>query len=318
MRRRSRVASLVAAASATLSVLLAPVPATAATGGASTTKLLVTRLPAEDSPLLTVLRLPPRTLSAGQTMSVYGRIAATTNVTRGPMMGARIICLGGGGGSPYTVRNHSGKAYGVQTVVVRWLFVAPKDGTFTCELRGQAATMLDPPATRLDLVADSTLLRMVPASSGSQQWLDRGDSCVGRVGIPDIQQCARPKAATTVMHRVIPTARAKNVTAVADVQLSREYGGYPGGPSTVKVTLEAMPANADNISCAPTKKTSATYTISGNLHHYKANLSLPQIPVNQSSACGTRVRIRTRVDHLDGNPVTVHNYRYSNTYALLY
>ncbi|MGW5361281.1 hypothetical protein [Actinopolymorpha pittospori] len=295
----------------------APPPPAPPMSKMSTTTLLLSSIPATGGRAVPFLRLPTRHMKAGQSIYVVGRMAAVTNVPRGPMMGIRIICLGGSGG-PFTVRNHDGRAYGVQAIVVRWLFTAPHDGNYTCELRGVGATQIDPQVARLDLVASRSLLQATPVRPGAQGWMTGADTCVGTQGIPNIPQCAQPRSAVTVLARHLSAGTARFVNTVTDVQLSREYGAYPGGSSTVKVTLHATPSTASGHPCAPVRSTSRTATINGHVHHYKVNLTLPGTRVNLGGGCGRQVLLQTRVEHLAGNPVTVHDSRYSNAAAWTY
>jgi hypothetical protein len=289
----------------------------AANGEVSTTALLTTTLRASVPTYSNVLRLPAITLRAGEARFMVGTIAATSNVARGPMIGARIICLGGGGGSTYTTTNHAGKAAGVRTAVVRWLFVPPKDGTFTCELRGLAHDMLDPETAALKLVPTTTKLLSRPTTPAPSQWGDDNDSCVGSKAIPNIKQCSVARLTTTVLRRTVSIGTAKKVTVLADVELSREYGGYPGGDSTIRLTLRATPLNTSGQACATTTQGSNQSTISGHLHHHKPRLTLSAVPANQSATCGKRLRVDVHAKWLKGNPVTLHNRVYSSSIVLL-
>lgn len=281
-----------------------------------TTKLLTGTLRASEPSYSSVLRLPDLTLEAGDAMLLVAKLAATSNVPRGPMIGARIICPGGGG-STYTTRNHIGRAHGVKRVTVRWLFVPPKDGIYRCELRGLALTMLDPETAVLKLVSGETRLEATQAHIDSAEWGDTDDSCVGSMAIRSIEQCSSPTKATTVVRRSVPVGRAYYVTVMGDIELSREYGGYPGGDSTIRLSLRATPTDADGRSCAPTRETSIERRISGTLHHVKPILTLSDVRVNQSGSCGQQLRVRVRARWLKGNPVTLHNSVYSGAIVLI-
>ncbi|GAB3413670.1 hypothetical protein [Flindersiella endophytica] len=317
----TRILTLAAACLATAAVA-AFVPSTgeaqaATSATTTTTALLTTTLRASNPSYSNVLRLPAMTLRAGQARFIDGRIAATSNVTRGPMIGARIICLGGGGGSTYSTTNHGGKAAGTGLVVVRWLFVAPQDSTYTCELRGIAHDQLDPDHAALTLVRSSTVMTSRPTNPASAQWGDEANSCVGIKAIQNILQCSTARSTQAVLRRTISTSTAKTATVLADVELSREYGAYPGGDSAVQLTLRATPVDTSGRACASTKQLSTTPTISGNLHHYKPRLTLSNLPVNQSATCGKRLTVDVYVKWVKGNPVTMHNRVYSNAIVLL-
>lgn len=310
--------SIVVFAAAAVGTLLLPArPAHADASTMSSTALLTTTLRASDGAYRNVLRLPAMTLRAGQARFLDGRIAATSNVTRGPMIGARIICLGGGGGSTYTTTNHAGKAAGVRTVVVRWLFVASKDGTFTCELRGLAHDMLDPAHATLTLVRNSTTLSVRPVSHAASQWGDDADRCIGSKPIASIKQCSVARTSTTTLRRTVSAGSVATATVLADVELSREYGAYPGGDSTVQLTLRATPLDTAGRACAATRQLSTTPTISGTLHHYKPRLTISNVPVNHSATCGGRLTVDVYAKWIKGNPVTLHNRTYSMAAVLL-
>lgn len=290
--------------------LLTPIQASAAS-------LVTSELRASNPRYTTVMRMPEMPLRAGQAKLIVGQIAATSNVSRGPMLGARIICLGGGGGSTYTTTNHLGKASGVQTATIRWLFIAPKDSTYTCELRGVASTTLDPDKAALKLVPDRMRLDARSVNPRSRQHGAAGDTCVGSRPIPDIRQCSVARRTATFMGKTVAVAGASTVSVLADVELSREYGPYPGGNSKVRLTLRSTPVDRDGRRCGATTHGSRTQAISGNLHHVKPRLTLHSVPAYRSSSCGNHIRVDVVATWLGGNPVTIHNRVYSNAIVLL-
>lgn len=308
---------LVLSPMATTPAPAAPPPPAPPMGRMATTQLLRGSIPATGGMAVPILRLPTRWMRAGQSIYVRGQMGATTNVPRGPMMGIRIICLGGSGGT-FTVRNHDGRARGIQYVVVRWVFTAPHNGNYTCELRAVSATMIDPRVARLNLVPGHSRLAVSPVGPGAQGWFAGQDTCVGTRAMPRLPRCSRARSAVFVMARLLPAGSRRHVTAMTDVQMTREYGKYPGGPSRVRVTLEAIPATSTGRACAAPGTVSRTATITTFVHHYKVNLSLPGVRVNRGGGCGVRVLVRTRVDHLAGNPVTIHDHRYSNAGAWIF
>ncbi|WP_020576599.1 hypothetical protein [Actinopolymorpha alba] len=283
----------------------------------STNTLLVSELPAANGgQFFTVLRLPPVRVAAGQPMYLQARLAARSNVPRGPLMEMRTICPGAGG-SPTTDRNHDGQAYGVESETGRWLMVPPATGTFTCELRGRAATSLDPAVAKLILDPRLTVLSMVAANPGATQWTDPVNRCVGTVPDPTVPQCVVARPIANVLQKTVPLPSSATYANVgADVQLSREYGAFPGGNAMVRLSLRATPVDVNEVACAPRRETMATQTITSNLHHVKVNLTLTKVGVNQSGTCGRSLKVGVVVASLVGNPVTIHNSAYSNAFLL--
>ncbi|WP_460518938.1 hypothetical protein [Flindersiella endophytica] len=263
------------------------------------------------------MRMPDMSLRAGQAKLIVGQLAATSNVSRGPMMGARIICLGGGGGSTYTTTNHLGKSSGVKTATIRWLFIAPKDSAYTCELRGVASTSIDPDKAVLKLVPKQMRLDAASASSRSREYGDGSDTCVGSKAIPDIKRCSVVRRTATFLGKTVSVGKASTVNVMADVELSREYGPYPGGESKVRLTLRSTPLDRNGRRCGTTTQGSRTQSISQNLHHVKPRLTLNGVPAYRSSSCGGQIRVDVQAKWLAGNPVTVHNRTYSNGIVLV-
>ncbi|MEQ4209273.1 hypothetical protein ABN028_32485 [Actinopolymorpha sp. B17G11] len=251
------------------------------------------------------------TLRAGEKFYLFGRLAGRSNIVRTPLMEARVICAGAGG-SPWTARNLSGKAYGVESETGRWLLTVPKNGTFTCELRGRAATLLNPAVARITLDPGLTVLSMIRAPLLSMQWADPGETCVTRVRDPEIPQCNVIRTSVTVLDELVPVVAAQFANVLADVELSREYGYYPGGDATVRLTLWAVPVNGSGRPCGARREVTTTQRITGNLHHIKRNLTLIDVRVNLAPSCGAMLRAGVTVNHVSGNPVTIHGVAYSN------
>lgn len=283
----------------------------------STNSLLTPTLRAAGGgPWTPVLRLAPITARKGQKFYLQTQLATTSNVTRGPMIGARIVCLatGGGGGSPYTTRNHTGKAAGVRSVVIRWVFKAPADNTYRCEVRGRADTSLNPARATLTLQSAS-YLRVRRVSGATRQWGDSGSSCAGKRRIPGHRQCATAREVAKVLDRRIRVGR--QFTAGVDVQLTREYGMYPGGTARVRTTQTIVQLRSDGKACAAPRRSRTETAIDSNLHHLKLHLTIANVKVSSAAGCTKRFRVRTYVRSLAGNPVLIHNRVYSNAFAIV-
>jgi hypothetical protein len=255
------------------------------------------------------------TLQAGEKFYLVGRLAGRSNIVRTPLMEARIICAGAGG-SPWTARNLSGKAYGVESETGRWLLTVPKSGTFTCELRGRAATLLNPAVAKITLDPGLTVMSMVPAPPLSMQWADAGETCVTRVRNPKIPQCNVIRTSVTVLDELVTVVAARFADVLADVELSREYGYYPGGDATVRLTLWAVPVDGTGKACGARREMTTSQRITGNLHHIKRNLTLADVRVNLAPGCGAMMLAGVTVNHVSGNPVTIHGVAYSNGIVL--
>lgn len=282
----------------------------------STNSLLTRTLRAAGGgPWQPVLRLPSIAARKGQKFYLQARLATTSNVARGPMIGARIVCLatGGGGGSPYTTRNHAGRDGGIRTVSIRWIFRAPADNTYRCEVRGRADTSINPEVAALT-VQSSSFLRARSVSTSSRQWAVAKDACVGQQRIPAHPQCGSVREKVTVLDRTIRPGR--TFAAGADVELTREYGNYPGGTARVRTTLTVVQLRADGRQCASPRRTSTDRAIDSNLHHVKVHLTVPNVIRSGAAGCTDRFRARVHVRLLSGNPVLIHNKVYSNAFTV--
>lgn len=283
----------------------------------STSSLLTPVLRAAGGgPWTPVMRLSPITARKGQRFYFHTRLTTTSNVSRGPMIGARIVCLatGGGGGSPYTTRNHTGKASGIRSVVVRWVFRAPADNTYRCEVRGRADTSLNPNRATLTLQS-SSFLRVRRVGGGSRPWGDAADQCAGKRRIPGHRQCATARETVHVLDRRFRMGRQFNLGS--DVQLTREYGMYPGGTSKVRTTFTVVQLRSNGKACASPRRNRTETAIDSNLHHLKLHLTIANVKVSSAAGCTKTFRIRTHVRSLAGNPVLVHNRVYSHSFRIV-
>ncbi|GAA2757933.1 hypothetical protein [Actinopolymorpha rutila] len=294
------------------------VPGRPTTAGAVFSQdLLATTLP-NSTASVPVLRLPPLAMLAGDAQYLVAQLGGRSNIVRTPMMGTRIICLGkgGGGGSVWTVQNHLGQAYGVNIERLRWLWRAPNSTSYTCTMYGVATTVVQPDVARLDIDQRTTILTATPVARSSAQWFMSSDSCVGAVPDPGVPECAVARHSSTVLQHTVDTGGATSASVLTDVQLSREYGSYPGGTSTVDVTAQATVLGTDGQPCAPTRSTTARLVITNDLHHLKANVTVTGVPVNQTASCGRSLSVSAVVNHVSGNPVTIEGPSYSNAMVM--
>ncbi|MGH3658226.1 MAG: hypothetical protein ACRDUA_16350, partial [Micromonosporaceae bacterium] len=218
-------------------------PTTTSTSPHYTTDLLTTKIQAYRTGGLTpVLRLPDRTMRAGERILVTARLAARSNAARMPRMAIRVDAVGAGQvlRSPVKSINHDGADHGIQYISVRWLLTAPATGTYTITARAEATTYLEPVAeTHLTAVQDLTYLKLSDVGQTSVTWGDDHSGCVGARSHPDpdVPECGTARSRDTALARTVNTGGATTATVLGDVELSREYGSYPGGTSAVEVTL---------------------------------------------------------------------------------
>lgn len=303
----------------TIAAVLAGVaaPASAGTTADYTDNLLVSSLPStEDGGLTALLQLPPRTMRAGERILLTSRLAGQSHAVRMPRMALRVDAVGAGQvlRSPVKAINHDGKAYGTQYVSVRWLFIAPVAGTYTITMRAEATTYLGP--TTLTVVPGLTYLKVSRVGQTSVQWGDDQRGCVGAVAHPDPDNpaCRTARSWADTLTQTVHKGSATRATLIGDVELSREYGSYPGGNSRVSVTLAATPTAANGTPCAPrVTVTDPDVTITSNKHHWHQTMTLPDVNVS----CGPLLWVKVTVDHLSGNPVGIENSTQSNGIALL-
>ncbi|MGH3489472.1 MAG: hypothetical protein ACRDP8_16405 [Actinopolymorphaceae bacterium] len=282
---------------------------------AETTSYTATLTATTAGGLTPVLKLPARSMAAGDKLLVTARLAGKTNAVRMPRMAIRVDATGAATlRSPVGAINHLGKASGTQYVTVRWLLVAPVDGTYVITARAEATTYVAPIATtRLAVVRDSTYLKVSPAPAGSVQWGEAAKDCVGRKAITAIPQCKVARTLTTAVPKVVNVARSTKTTVLADLELSREYGNYPRGISMVDITLGATPASTSGKACAATVKKTVRRSIISTRHHWRENLTLTDL----KTTCGTHLRVSATVKHVSGNPVTIENQTQTNAIALV-
>ncbi|MEQ7008391.1 hypothetical protein ABN028_19655 [Actinopolymorpha sp. B17G11] len=317
--RRTLAALTAAAAAATIAVACTPKPANAAETANYSTALAVTTLQAvEASGLTPVLRLPARTMAKGERILLTARLAGTSNATMYPRMAVRLDAISGATilRSPVKSINHDGKAYGVQAVALRWLLTAPVDGTYAITMRGEATTYLNTATTRLTIDPAMTYLKASTVGQKSIQWGETAEDCVGRVNhpAPDVAACKTKRTSTSALPKTItrPTG-VKAVTVVGDVELSREYGSYPGGSSKVNVSLTVNVRTSTGKVCATKTVTKTGLVITSRKHHFHQQLTASSVP----TTCGGKITTAVKVTHVSGNPVGIHGEKESNGIALM-
>lgn len=277
-------------------------PVQAATESTTYTEaLLTTKLTAcPASCQVPLLKLPARSFTAGQRVLYTARIAATSNHPRIVRMAIRIDATGAAVVRSTTASiNHDGKSYGTQYVSVRWLFIAPKTGTYTITARAEATTMLG--AATLTPVRTQTYLKASTVNAKSIQWAVSAPTCVNSRAMPlsaaDIDACAT-KRDRAVITKTVTRAAGTKANWLAGLELSREYGSYPGGNGTLTVTMTAQPKTATGANCGKRGVASWRPSITNNKHHYRLNGSA----VATTGSC-PKLMLTLVLDHYAGNPV---------------
>ena len=148
----------------------------------------------------------------------------------------------------------------------------------------------------------------------SQEWLPTQSHCVGSMPVakPDIPQCGAPVDHTVVMAKTwAKPVGTSSLTAAVELELSREYGSFPGGNGALSVTIMVQPWSTSG-ACGSER--SATYkpSISNNKHHYRLNATVPTVPLG---AC-THAKVSTSLTHTSGNPVGLEGPAETASYAL--
>lgn len=278
-----------------------------------TAKLMATRT----GGLTPILALPARHYDAGERVLVTARLAGTTNAVRMPRMALRADATGAATVRSTTVAiNHPGRASGTQYVSLRWLFVAPVAGTYTLTARAEATSYVEPvSSTYLSVVAGS-YLKTSTVDQRSTTWGPGIEECVGSRSHanPDVAACGTRDSSATVARKYvrIPSGVSR-ATFTADLELSREYGSYPGGDGKVRVKLYVTPQTKAGSTCRSTATASRDLSISSTRHHWHETKTVAGVNV---SGC-YRAYVRTVVTHLGGNPVGIHDRAQSNGIALL-
>ncbi|MFI8522677.1 hypothetical protein ACIGEZ_33525 [Streptomyces sp. NPDC085481] len=200
------------------------------------------------------------------------------------------------------------------TAALRWVFVAPADGGYTCRLSvvsyssiitgGRTVTMRVPAGAEL---ARST------AYTGQARW-----TLLAGTGTT----VARATTATTLGYTYTPSESATDFVVYQDAALSTCAANSPicsGGTAAytgtvVDTWVEAQPRNPDGSVCGdPITGPVSRWNITNAKHHQTAANALHLAP-SQLGGC-TQVRATLKVKNVDGNPVKIHDGYASGTIA---
>lgn len=284
-----------------------------------------------EGPVVELIRVPPKTLQAGQTIFLQGRVTATNSGTRNVGQVAELGCLGPAGdghvGEVRATRNHEGSDFPYATpgqlhVLVDYTFTAPATGTYTCRLNATAWTDADPDVHYLNIVPNLTrLLVSHDVQDGAHNWLTKecnsggtSPTClyIGAPGHPATTYVFYSDFNPRYIWRADPAA--DFVEARAVLQLTTCYVGTGScinsvdqygtdDWSTVRVRLQLIQLDANNMACKTTETGPTTYTISRDAHHYALTETIARADFNPS--CPRNFILRIYVTHGSGAPVKI-------------
>ncbi|MER8041943.1 hypothetical protein [Streptomyces sp. NPDC094032] len=199
------------------------------------------------------------------------------------------------------------------TASLRWVFIAPADGRYTCTLsvvsystiiaNGRTVTMRVP--------AGAELARKVyPATSRWTLLAGTGTTV------------ARATTASTLGSTYTPSASDTDFVLYQDAALSTCVAGssicsggttaYKG--STVETWVEAQPRNADGALCGPALRGPVSRWNISDAKHHQTTANTFHLTRAQLGGCA-QVRTTLKVRNVDGNPVRIHDGYASGTVA---
>ncbi|WP_314618393.1 hypothetical protein [Streptomyces stackebrandtii] len=189
------------------------------------------------------------------------------------------------------------------TAGLRWMFIAPADGSYTCRLSilsyssiitgGRTVTMRVPAGAELARETHSSMSRWT-LLAGSGTTVARG-STVSTLGSTN----------TPTGEDIVVYQDAELTTCMAGSPICS--GGTPDHTSTRAETwVEAQPRNADGALCGgPIKGPVAVWNITNAKHHQTAANTL-RLTKAQLGGC-TQIRMTLKVRNVDGNPLKIHD-----------
>lgn len=307
-------------------MIISPNPASAVQGSMSRTSL-TTSVTVSVNQSVDLITLPPKTLQAGQSIFLQGRVQARSNTVYAVGQVAEIGCLGGPGtvGEVRATRNHEGTDFPYATpgelfVLVDYLFTAPANGTYTCRLITRIWT--SEPTRKLTIVPSDTRIEVSDdVQVGAHNWLTKEcnsygttPTClyIGAPGHPDttwvfysdfspryIWRAA--SNATRVEARGVLQITTCNEATASCIDSVDQYGTH--GSSLVGVRLEFIQLDSQNMACATFATPTEYYTVGQQAHHYVLTRSIS--PVTPDPNCTRNFILRFYVNHAGGNPVKI-------------
>ncbi|MFD3666082.1 hypothetical protein ACFWVF_36680 [Streptomyces sp. NPDC058659] len=189
------------------------------------------------------------------------------------------------------------------TAGLRWMFIAPADGSYTCRLSilsyssiitgGRTVTMRVPAGAELARATYSSMSRWT-LLTGSGTTVARGTT-VSTLGSTN-------------------TPTGEDIVVYQDAELTTCTAGSPicsGGTADHTSTraetwVEAQPRNADGALCGgPIKGPVSVWNITNAKHHQTAANTL-RLTKSQLGGC-TQIRMTLKVRNVEGNPLKIHD-----------
>ncbi|MFJ3900109.1 hypothetical protein [Streptomyces sp. NPDC090025] len=201
------------------------------------------------------------------------------------------------------------------TAALRWVFVAPADGSYSCRLSivSYSSIIVNGRTVTMRVPAGAELARQTaPVYNDMPRWtLPQGSGVIVAAG----------STATTLGYTVTPTT-GNRVSLYQDAALSTCMvnsdicsGGTSAHQGTVVETwVEAQPRTADGTPCgAPLTGPVSRWNITDAKHHQTAANTLT-LTTAQLAGC-PQVRTTLKVRNVSGNPVLIHDGHTSGTIA---
>ncbi|GAA3399211.1 hypothetical protein [Streptomyces roseoviridis] len=261
------------------------------------------------------------TAAAGERSYLWSRNLVLSNVTAladGDWLGTTLsIRCAYAGGTPETAPLPAGVEAGAywaanflpgetsQSPVVRWVFIAPEEGTYTCRLSvtSYSSIVASGRQVTMRIGAGAELGRAVYPYAARWTLLQESERVVGA-----------GSTATTLGYTVTPTG-ADRIAVVQDANLTTckansPYASCSGGTtaydgSQVQTWIEAQPQNPDGTRCgAPRTSTVQTWRVSNSRHHQAAVNTL-YLTTADLGGC-SQIRVSLKAKHTWGNPVLIH------------
>jgi len=258
--------------------------------------------------------------AAGERSYLWSRnvvISNVTNLAEDDWVGTTLsIRCAYAGGTPETAPLPTGVEAGAywaanflppdetsQSPTVRWVFIAPEQGTYTCRLSvtSYSSIVTSGREVTMRIGAGAQLARAVYPYTA--RWTLQQE---------DERTVASGSTATTLGYPITPNGTDR-IAVVQDAALTTCKAGSsicPGGTTAydgthVQTWIEAQPQNPDGTRCG-TPKTSpvATWRISNSKHHQAATNTL-YLTTADLAGC-SQFRVSLKVRHTWGNPVVVH------------
>ncbi|GAA2518097.1 hypothetical protein [Pilimelia columellifera] len=193
------------------------------------------------------------------------------------------------------------------TPVLRWLFIAPQDGDYTCRISmaSYSTIIKDGREVSMRLAAGARLTRAVYANAA--RWGLYG-------GANELVKAGQTKV--TLRSTFLPTvAAADQIVVVQDAALTTckansSIKGCAGGVSrnpgtTVRSWIEAQPKHADGSDCGRSWRGEQRQQTFSSAKHHAHSTSLIRFAESKLAGCAG-VRLSLSLQHVSGNPFVLH------------